>query len=263
MSVQLKVHWSGDHPGLDEHLIDVGELAGAMRELSNALRRLASDSLTGNRTSTGQIHNEAKRLRLMLRAIEHGSAEPIFDLHMDPGLGGQLDCFMDLPQRAAESFVNEVAAAHEGRRPHSSVERYLRRVPTAINHRYQAYFRGRVFAAASYSGQQAEEAEDVALPTTVRGVGQVAAVWFTRPRVQIKLGSGSRTFEANPVLVRQAFELRDRDVQVVGVQLDGKLRLLRMDPLPSGRPRISLVDSARRTKEQWAEALEALAEGQR
>lgn len=85
VSVELKISFDGNVPGLSQHRLSMSSFAEAFRLLSIAFQRTASfvlnDTLDPENAVRrgGRLEKDAKRFDLELKCVEVGSACPVFE----------------------------------------------------------------------------------------------------------------------------------------------------------------------------------------
>lgn len=268
MSVELRISFSGSTPGLEQQRLSMGLFAEPFRLLVNALQRTASgllkdaldDPAYGSRG--GQIAKEAKLLDLELRAIEPGSAVPVFDCVVRESGQQALFPSQELAELAVERVLRDIENEGNGKRRSSSVRKYLEALPAGIaKQRYTARRDNVIFV--DFSVEKASLAPlPVPLARLIKVVGSVVSVGFPPGQsfVGIKVeGRNIIRCDSTPDQANAALDLRN--ALVTAAILEGKDARLLWIRSASDEPRIpTTTETFDHISSQWGRTMEILAQ---
>lgn len=148
VSVELKISFDGNVPGLPQHRLSMSSFAEAFRLLSIAFQRTASfvlnDTLDPENAVRrgGRLEKDAKRFDLELKCVEAGSACPVFEcIARAPSAkaGAGPEEGEEEAARVVSRFVSDIEKERRGQACNPSVRSYLAALPAEVRkQRYTA-----------------------------------------------------------------------------------------------------------------------------
>lgn len=266
MSVELKIKWDGEDPGLPEHRLSIGSFGLPLHNLLTAIRRTASnivrDAVAMPEASVGRFASEAERIDIEIKSLvtSSGGIQGVVTMqHPPPGMQIPFS-FEDLTEQATNRVLEDIDRERDGVLRNKSVRKYLESLPEGITKQEytlsvdEEVKRHVVFENVSLPQPVTE------LPYLAEVIGNVIGVGFEPGRnwVRIMGQDGEVSISAQAESVEGALEMRNSEVRLLYVFLPGGHRkLLRLDR-PS-MTRVSLnVDEF--VFKKWHSVLEGLAQ---
>lgn len=234
MSVELKIRWDGEAPGLAEHRVSLGAFGEPLTLLLLAVRRIATQivrtAVEGEAPETGRFSNLARKLDIELVNVEGNSAgvNAMISFHVEEA---EAAVFADLPNRTASELLDAIDRETKGQPASGAVRKYLRSLPNGIRRQtYEVYDGGNRTKRVDIGAVRLAELPPD-LPFLKEMEGNVVGVGFEPGKNEIRIrteNNSSVTLAAAPGQVERALEIRHEKVRTLSVHDGGKSRLIRL-----------------------------------
>lgn len=236
MSVELKIRWDGNVPGLADHRLSIGAFGEALPLLLAAARRIATQivqtATEGEAPETGRFANLARILDIEIVSIE-GNSTGVNALVSFQGGGANVNpAFLDLPTRTTTALLDAIASESDRRPANSAVRKYLRMLPGGLREQVYEVFEG----GASLKRVELKDVSIAELPEPLPAItqyeGVVLGVGFEPGKYEVRIKTDSNTtfiLLSPPEAVDRAIEYRNQRVRALCVQQDerrGRLLML-------------------------------------
>jgi hypothetical protein len=265
VSIQLRIVWDGEAPGLEHGRLSLVAFGRSLVELVKAARNIAHDEVARavgeHRTSTRGTRRSF--VDLQLSTYRPGSAD--FTLDAVPSDLEDVAPLLvkDLAARVVTELFTSLRAESEGRHRNPWVRRYVAHLPKGVAVQRYAVLKDGKEVEAFETRSMPRVKEPPRLAHLVRVHGMVAGVTFgdpLAPSVRIAPFEGRTLYNlpATPEQVEQAVRLRGKPIQAMAM-VGHKARLLwiREETAPVGR--LSPEQRDAHYFSQWVELLERLA----
>lgn len=262
MTVKLQIRWDGDVPGLSQHQLSLKHFGVALQELLNAVQITAAglvaqaeDPDFGARG--GRRPLAATLLDLRLTSITDGCVNLGFELGSEVPFLPTMD---DLPERTGLALLDAIESESQRRLRNWGVRRFLEKLPKALSQQYQLT-RGDVVLKDVRIVSMDLPDGPTELSSIQEYLGQVAGVGFDpgRPKVVLKSGGATYTFEATANQVEAALRLRSAEVCLKALKQGRRSRVLWIREADKPAT-LSFEESAKRALTEWSTLLERLAQ---
>lgn len=225
MTLDFKVTYRGEVPGLSSHRLSMGAFGKALERLTVALQRTASGLVSGQSSGRGRIAEEARALDFELVRLEDNCVS----LHMNcvDRHFAQLTMDATLAERALAKLTQDISGEYDGAFQNAAVRRYLEELPLGLSEQQYRVFKDGILIHDVHCGGPLARVEQHE-SRLVKLRGQIVAVGFPPGPTYVSLKSG----DAKPIRLlcaeaqlSKALELRGQEVQAA-VLLQSESRLL-------------------------------------
>jgi hypothetical protein len=268
MSIELRIVWDGDVPGIAEHRLSIAAFGEALNLLLIAYRRIASNMISAAQeyAEVGRLHNVANLLDVEIAAIEGNSTEILAYGTYRQEAHAQIAFFPpEIPERAGIELVEAIEQESNGQPYNTSVRKFLQALPQGLTR--QSYElkdeQGRQLHAPVVLGHlNLPSPTLVDLPYLFEFSGNVVGVGFEPGKSEVRIktvDNESLQLSAPTALVEKALTLRGGLVRGMAVK-KRDARLLRLDA-DDAQPFILTDELAKRyVFERWNDLLTRLAQ---
>lgn len=268
VSVELKISFDGNVPGLSQHRLSMSAFANALKFFSSAFQQTAKELLndsTDDNSSQLQPKRKTKRARrvdLELVGVEQGSAVTVYEVVARPTSRQQLLNLRDddeVLKQIVTRLLRHIENAGQGKPCSTAVRKYLAELPSGIQcQRYTAARDGISFAEINieHAPLPSNDTRDKRL---IQLRGNVVSVGFPPGHVFVCVKTDKRTLRCAATIeqVNEAIGLRNSPVAVAILDSDKpELLWIRSEgerPLPAVR------ETFEHTIANWPRTLEILA----
>jgi hypothetical protein len=243
MSVELKIKWEGDAPGVQEGRLSLAGFGQSLRILLAALRRIATnlvrDAIDQRESTVGRFTNAARQLDIEITELVKGSSGFDSIITLKTPLGENLPLFSDLPEIAGVQLLDALDSESHGVARNAPVRAFLKALPLGLARQtYQLHRNGTVLKETIVGELQLPDfAAD--LPYLASYKGSVIGVGFEPGRfeVRIRTRTGPIVLLATAEQVEMALKLRRAEIIARAVVENARNRLLFIQPsdLPLNR----------------------------
>jgi len=276
MSIEFKIIWDGDIPGLPEHSLRLGIFSDALANLSKALQWTASEILTKrsggtvstNYGSAGQLKNEVKHIDFNLVEFKGGSAELTLIAKAYTPKGSTLPLLEDdtLLEESTKKLIDDIESEVSGKSVNYNVHKFLNSIPSNLTKNfYELKIDGVLYKSVETAAKDTPNITKASCGLhTLDGFLIVGFVFAPGP-YQVKLrsvdGKGPvYTLEATKELVSKAEKLRGQMVNALSLLKEGqKPKLLWVRAAIGDKP-LSPEQRLEHINKTWSNVLQRLAE---
>lgn len=135
MSIELRIVWDGDVPGIAEHRLSIAAFGDALNLLLIAYRRIASNMISAAQeyAEVGRLHNLANLLDVEIAAIEGSSTGILAHGTYRQEAQEQIAFFPpDIPERAGIELIKAIEQESKGQPYNTSVRKFLAALPQGL-----------------------------------------------------------------------------------------------------------------------------------
>jgi hypothetical protein len=265
MAIELKIHWHGNVPGLEEHRLSLAHFGEPLHLLLLALRRIATQMVSvaveGDVPSTGRFANLARQLDIEIANIEGASSgiNALLSFHEQPDA---LPLFSDLPDRVSLELLDAIDRESKEQPANSAVRKYLRALPNGITRQTYIIHDGGMEKKRIEIGDLRLAALPEELPFIRESEGNVVGVGFEPGRNEVRIRTDSGTIlplTTTIETVDQAISIRRETVRTLSVHDGKKSRLLKLQKAADPRFKLSEESIQENIFNRWSGVLSRLA----
>lgn len=268
MSAILRITWDGNVPGLEARRLSLDAFGAAIRDLPQALQRIASDverQLDGRADNKrpGALTREASKLDVQIVGIRANSPvtlEAVVVAKEPPAL----PLFVDLPDRAVEAFLGHLRLEAQATASHWRARKFLTTLPAGLSAQtYEHATDGHVVSRVEL-GAVEPLVESSTAAHLLEVEGDLVGLGFEDGRQEVVVRAGPADLlrlSATLEQVEGALQFRRSRVTVLAVAApNSRPRLLRLVAVGNAPTAAAPDDRTSSILSRWHELLERLAQ---
>jgi hypothetical protein len=262
--VYLEIVWDGQVQGLQERRLSLEAFGPALRQLLSAVRRIASDLELqargpGERRAQGRLAKEASNLDVQVETIRANSPVTLKCAIVPVNMPAR-PLLADLPERTIEHFLHDIERESQGSPAHYRARKFLQALPPGLAEQRYVFRRADGSVVREIQIGRMAIAQPMRSPYLAEVSGVLVGLGFEEGRSEVKVRASNGELvsaAATPEQVEEALGLRLRQVELLAVVEQTRMKLLRLSEVSLSPP-----DEATRTRyvfETWDELLKRLA----